>query len=136
MKITRDIIKDLLTVCEAGEATNDTRALVDEWLRTDPELARQVELARSADLPESPALPPTLEKQALDRTRRRLRRRLILLGTAVYVTTLPLSVTFNSSGYSGLLIDSWPERIAIFAIAAVLWGAYWRVSRGMRVSGL
>lgn len=133
MKITHDVIKDLLTVYLAGEATADTRALIEDWLRTDPELARQVSQARKADLPMVPAPAPTLEKRALDRTRRQLRWRAILLGTAIYVSTLPLSVTFSSAGFRGLLIEDWPERLVVVAVAAALWVVYWRVSRRVRV---
>jgi hypothetical protein len=136
MTMTRDVIKDLLALYLAGDASADTRALVEDWLKTDRELARQVELARRSVLPSVPPPPATVEKQALDRTRRFLRRRLILLGVAVYVTTLPVSVTFNRDGFSGLLIDNWPERIVVLALAAVLWGVFWRMSRAMRVSGL
>jgi hypothetical protein len=124
MKITRDVVKDLLAVYQAGDASNDTRAIVEEWLRTDPDLAWQAEQAARVSLPAAPPLPPTLEKRALDRTRRQLRWRFVLFGTAVYVTTLPLSITFNKNGYSGLLIDNWPERIVVLAIAAILWGLY------------
>lgn len=134
MKVTKDVVKDLLTVYLAGEATPDTRALVEEWLRTDPDLARQAEQARGLSLPAAPALPPTVEKRALDRTRRHLRWRSVLLGFTIYVTTLPLTVTFNSAGFHGLLIDNWPERIVILAIACALWVTYWRMSRPLRVS--
>jgi hypothetical protein len=83
-----------------------------------------------------PPLPPTVEKQALDRTRRHLRWRMVLFGLAAYVSTLPFSFTFGSSGYEGLLIDDWPERIVVFSIAVLLWVIFWRVSRRARVSGL
>lgn len=130
--ITRNVVKDLLAVYQAGEASGDTRAIVEEWLRTDPDLARQAEQADNVTLPAA-SLPPTLEKRALDRTRRQHRWRLVLLGTAVYVTTLPLSITFNSNGFSGLLIDNWPERAVVLVLAAVLWVLYFRVSRTLRV---
>jgi anti-sigma factor RsiW len=133
MEITRDVVKDLLTVYEAGEASDDTRAIVERWLRSDPELARQVRQAADVSLPSPPPLAATAEKRALDRTKRQLRRRFVLLGTAVYVTTLPLSVTFDSHGYSGLLIDNWPQRVVVWAIAALLWWFYWRVSRRLVV---
>jgi anti-sigma factor RsiW len=136
MKVTRDVVKDLLTVYAAGEASSDTRALVEDWLRSDAELARQVKQADRVRLPDVPAPSPTLEKRALDRTRRHLRWRSVLLGFTIYVSTLPLSVTFGRRGYEGLLIDNWPERIVVVAIAVALWVIYWRVSRRMRVSGL
>jgi hypothetical protein len=136
MKVTRDVVKDLLTMYIAGEASSDTRALVEEWLRSDPELARQAEQGDSVTLPEVPPLPPTIEKQALDRTRRLLRWRMVLFGLAAYVSTLPFSVTFGRRGYEGLLIDDWPERIVVISIAVVLWMILWRVSRRARESGL
>ena len=129
MNITRNVIKDLLTIYLAGEANADTRALVDEWLRTDPDLARQVEQARRTALPEVAVPPPTAEKRALDRTRRWWRGRSILLGVAIYVSTLPLTVTFNSSGFHGLLIEDWSERIVVLVIAAALWAVYFGRSR-------
>jgi anti-sigma factor RsiW len=135
MNVTRDVVKDLLTVYLAGEASPDTRALVEQWLRDDPALARQAGQAATVRLPAGPELPQTLEKQALDRTRRHLRWRSILLGVAIYVSALPLSVTFNRQGFSGLLIDNWPERLAIAAIALVLWAAYWRTGRGKLARG-
>jgi anti-sigma factor RsiW len=136
MKVTRDVVKDLLTVYGAGEASADTRALVEEWLRSDAELARLAQQAGSVGLPDVPPAPPTTEKRALDRTRRHLRWRMLLFGVAAYVTSLPLSFTFGRRGYEGLLIREWPERIVVLAIALVLWAIFWRVSRRTRVSGL
>lgn len=80
-----------------------------------------------------PPLPPTVEKRALDLARRQWRWRTVLLGTAIYVSTLPLSVTFGSNGFRGLLIDDWIERVIVLARAAALWIAYWRVARRLRV---
>jgi anti-sigma factor RsiW len=136
MNVTRDVVKDLLPVYLAGEASPETRAVVEAWLATDPELRAQADRGRSVAWPDAQAPPPTVEKRALDTTRRRLRRRSILLGTAVYVSTLPLSVSFNRNGFNGLLIDNWPERVVILAIAAALWAFYWKASRRLRVSGI
>ena len=100
------------------------RELVEEWLRDNPDVAKQVERARRTTLPAVAVPPPTSEKEALDRARRRWRIRWIVLGTAIYFSTLPLSVTFNRSGFQGLLIDGWPERVVVLLIAAVLWAIY------------
>jgi hypothetical protein len=133
MKITQDVVKDLLTVHLAGEASADTRALIENWLRTDPELARQVQQARNSDLPPVPPLSPTIEKRALDRTRRQLRWEKVLLGMAIFVSMLPFSFTFDSDGVGGLLIADWPERAMVIAFAGVLWLVYGRVSRRVRL---
>jgi anti-sigma factor RsiW len=136
MNVTRDVVKDLLTVYLAGEASADTRALVEGWLRTDPDLARQADEARRGDLPPVPMPEPSVEKRALIRTRRWLRARMIVLGVAVYFSTLPFTVVFNRQGFRGLLIQDWPERIALFAVAAVLWVVFFVLSRRLRVSGV
>jgi anti-sigma factor RsiW len=129
MNITRDVVKDLVTVYLAGEASADTRALVDDWLHSDPELAAQVQRARGLELPAVVPPAPTVEKQAFDRTRRRLRGRGIVLGAAIYFSTLPLTVTFGSDGFHGLLLEDWTARIPALVVAAVLWVVYWRMSR-------
>ncbi|MBE3110888.1 MAG: hypothetical protein IMZ46_10325 [Acidobacteria bacterium] len=135
MNVTRNVVNDLLTVYLAGEAHADTTALVEEWLRADPDLARQVEQARHTTLPEVAVPPPTVEKRALDRTRRHWRLRSIVLGVAIYVSTLPLTVTFNRSGFRGLLIQDWPERIVLMVLAAALWGTYVVLLRRWHATG-
>ena len=40
MNVTREVILDLLPLYLAGEASTQTRALVDEYLAQDPDLAR------------------------------------------------------------------------------------------------
>ena len=42
MNITRDVINDLLPVYLAGDASADTRALLEDYLRRDPALAADV----------------------------------------------------------------------------------------------
>ncbi len=133
MNVTRDVVKDLLTVYLAGEASADTRALVDDWLRSDPGLAAQVNRARGSELPPVGAPPATVERRALDRTRRYLSGRSIVLGAAIYFSTLPLSVTFNKDGFQGLLLDDWLARVPVLVVAAALWVVYWRMSRRLRV---
>jgi anti-sigma factor RsiW len=129
MNVTRDVVKDLLAVYLAGEASGDTRALVEDWLRSDPELAAQVDHARRLELPAVAAPAPTVERRALDRTRRYLRWRSVVLGAAIYFSSLPFSVTFDSQGFSGLLLHDWSGRAVAISIAAVFWAVFWRMSR-------
>ena len=46
MKVTRDVIYDLLPGYFAGELSADAKALVDEFFATDPEFARMAERFR------------------------------------------------------------------------------------------
>ena len=134
MKITRDIVKDLLAVYLAGDASGDTRALVEDWLRTDQELAAQLAQARRIDLPIVAAPPPTAEKRSLDRTRRYLRGRSVVLAMAIYFSILPLTVTFGSNGFRGLLLNDWLARFPVIVVAVFLWVVYWRMSRRLTAS--
>lgn len=132
MNVTRDVVNDLLTVYLAGDASADTQALVEEWLRQDPDLARQVARARNLELPAVPAPPPTTEKRALDRTRRLWRLRAVVLGAAIYFATLPLSVTFDSRGFQGWLLHDWTSRMLALLVAGSLVGIYVVLSRRLR----
>ena len=74
MNVTREVINDLWPLYIAGEASADTRALVEAFLRADPEFAellhrRGEESLLSHNLP---ALSPDHEMQALRRTKRLL----------------------------------------------------------------
>lgn len=62
MKITQDVILDLLPLYLADEASADTRILVQKYLETDPELAQLA--AESAKLlPDDSPVPLTTEDQ-------------------------------------------------------------------------
>ena len=80
MNVTRDVIKDLLPLYAAGEASADTRALVGSFLSGDPELLRLAEALKAGEVAPEPALPQEAGREALRRTRRLLRRRSWLLG--------------------------------------------------------
>jgi len=44
MNVTREVILDLLPVYLAGEASPATRALIEEYMEQDPELAQRIRL--------------------------------------------------------------------------------------------
>ncbi|SPE32105.1 membrane hypothetical protein [Candidatus Sulfopaludibacter sp. SbA3] len=88
MNISKNVIRDLLPVYVAGEASAETRALVDIALAEDEELRTEVkDLATVPSMPE-PAAPPDLGIAALKRTQRLLRRRTFLVGFCYFFTTL------------------------------------------------
>ena len=97
MKVTQNVIHDLLPGYLAGEASAETVALVEEFLRLDPDLARTVKALRANPLPELPvALRPTQEKETLNMTKQLLWWRGILMGFAIFLTMLPLSFRFDN----------------------------------------
>ena len=137
MNISRDVVKDLITVYLAGDASPDTRAFVESYLKTDPELARDVDAARrsSLDLPATPA--PTSEKQVLDATRQQLKNRTSTLVVATIFTVLPLTFAFRGSTITFWLIRDAPViGITWWVTAAIMWAWHLRIRRRLRVSGL
>ena len=129
MNVTRNVIDDLLPAYLAGEASGDTVALVEEFLRQDPELALTVESLRRTPLPELPeVLLPTQEKEILNMTKRLLRWRAALMGLAFFLTLLPLSVHFHDGELTWIFLQGPPLATAIVIAAALAcWGAFFYV---------
>ena len=59
MKITRNVILDLLPLYLAGEVSADTRALVEKYLETDLELANVAKQLASQEKPRDIPIPFT-----------------------------------------------------------------------------
>jgi anti-sigma factor RsiW len=137
MKISRDVVKDLIPVYLAGDASADTQALVESYLKTDPELAADVTAARGTSLGLPATRPPTAEKQALDATRQLLKSRTSTLVVAAIFTVLPLTFAFQGSRITFLVIRDAPViGIAWWVTAAIVWIWHVRIRRRLRVSGL
>jgi anti-sigma factor RsiW len=139
MNVTAEVVKDLLPLYVAGEASADTRALVEEFLRTDPQLAALAAALREQE--SGPAqvrtAPPGAERAALATTRSLLRRRSWLLSFALMFTALPLSFSFDAGGFRFLLLRDAPAfALASWVVAIGLWIAFAQVARRLRVTGL
>jgi len=68
LNVTRDVVADLWPVYESGEATADTRALVDEFLANDPAFVRTLRAAPPVNAA-GPKVMPEAKLAALKRTR-------------------------------------------------------------------
>lgn len=139
MKVTRDVVQDLLALELAGEASADSRALIEEYLDSDPEFARQAAAARRTPLvlPPVPGPTPTAEKLALERTRSLLKTRSSTLAVAAIFTVLPLAFAFDETGVTYWLIRDDPKvGLAWWATAAAMWIAHFAVRRRLRGTGL
>ncbi len=137
MQVTRDVVRDLLPLYLSGEASADTRTLVDRFLEQDPELAREALEAKEPKLPPTPGPPPSIEKDALDATRRLLKHRTSTMAVAVLFTLLPLAFAFNGSRVTFLMIRDAPTiGYTWWATAGVMWICHLLILRRLRVSGL
>ena len=137
MKITRDVITDLLPAYVSGEASADTRALVDEFSAANPQIARLVESARqerSDPMLQNPvALPPNLERESVRRTRAELRRRSWLLAGAVLFTLLPFAFVFHDGRITFLMMRDEPNSPILWVVAGFCWLGYVLLGRRLRV---
>ena len=137
MNISRDVVKDLVAVYLAGDASADTRALVESYLKTDPELAKDVEAAGHPTLSLPPTRTPTAEKQTLEATQQQLKVRTSTLVVAMIFTVLPLTFVFHGTTITFLLIRDAPViGLAWWATAAIMWIWHLMIRRRLRVSGL
>lgn len=104
MTITKDVVLDLLPVYLAGDASTDTRALVEEYLHHDPDLAQGVREQWTKGLGSAPPMvvPPDLELRALKRTHGQIWLQILLFGLMVASlgTMMALKFTFGPSGLS------------------------------------
>jgi hypothetical protein len=140
MKVSRDVILDLLPLYLAREASVATRALVEQYLSQDVALADQIRLQVTAGLGDSPTsveLPPELELRSLGRTRTLLRRQRLLFGIAIGLSVLALTseVSFAGNRFASFhfLIRDFPLVLGPVALAAVgCWIAYIAVARRLR----
>ncbi len=131
MNISKNVIRDLLPVYVAGEASVETRALVDVALAEDEELRAEVgELGTMPPLP-NPATPPDLGVAALKHTQRLLRQRTFLVGFSYFFTMLTFAVVQRPGGV--------PFKLAATAcVAAGIggWIAFLRNAIRLRDTGL
>ena len=126
LKVTRDVITDLLPLCESGEASEDTRRLVQEFLAKDPELARLTEKLKQARLSAEKALPPPeVEVESLKRTRRVIREQSSVLAVAIFFTLAPFVFLFQGGRITWVLIRESPAVGGAYLLTAlVLWVVY------------
>jgi len=134
MNVNRDVVNDLLPLYLAGEASAGTRALLEEYLRENPDFASEVreQAARSAALLSQGGvlLPPDHEKATLERTRRFNRGRARLLAFCIALTLIPFTAVFEGHHLRWLMLRDSPEQAGVFwSTAASLWIAYFLIGR-------
>lgn len=121
MKISREVIGDLLPAYFSGEASQESRALVEQFLRDDPQFAAEVQRLWGEDAAELRSLVPAapdVEKQTLDRTRRSLATRYLLGLMSLLFAALPFLPTYHRDDGFGLLL--WSGQMPVWASGCVV----------------
>jgi hypothetical protein len=119
MNVTREVISDLWPLYAAGEASTDTRALVEAFLQQDPESARLLQGRGEEALlrQDAPRLSPDREAQALRRTKR------LLHG---WDWLLFMAMIFSGFAFGRIVSDtSWDVSPVNFIVVASIAGAFW-----------
>ena len=139
MNVTRDVILDLLPVYLAGEASPATRALIEEYMEQDPELAQRLRVQWTDNLDKiaPSALPPDLELRSLRRTRALIGWQRWLFGFGIAFTAISLTCEFSFEGASfkefHFLIRDFPAQFGSFAVLAIAcWIGYYSLLRHLR----
>jgi hypothetical protein len=142
MHVTRDVILDLLPVYMVGEASPATRALVEDYLKQDPELARRLRLqwAETLKQTEPAGLPPEIELRSLKRTRSLLMWQRTLFGFALFFLAFGASFEFSTRGGQlqemHMLVRDYPLPFgAALACSLGCWIAYVAIRRRVRSAG-
>ena len=136
MKITRDVITDLLPVYLSGEASADTKALIESFLHDDPEFAKLIG-ENDAFLPDGQInLSKDTEMDTLNKTKKLLRDRSTYLAFTIFFLLLPASFRVGEAGFQWLWADM-PLSIVFFLACGILFGIqYGRISRKLNGTGL
>lgn len=135
-EITRNILEDLLPAYLAGDASADTKALIEQYAQQDPEFARLLAVASKSVLAATPKpVTPDQELKTLHATRRRLHRRGWHLGLAIFFTFLTITYHIGPDGIHW----TWAHNpaIAVLSMFAALffWGAVVHDRKAVRQSG-
>jgi hypothetical protein len=142
MNVTREVILDLLPVYLAGEASAATRALVEEYMKADEEIARLIrdhQSERFARVAPS-SLPPDLELRALRKTRRLIVWQKWLFGFAIAFTAFAFAARFRSeegrlTDFNFLLFEYPTLFGTLLVVAAIFWIGYFSMRRRLRAAG-
>lgn len=134
MNVTRDVVTDLLPVYFSGEASADTRKLVEDYFRQDPDFERNARRAATPlDTLKVAAWPGLLpqsaeaekEKRDLECVRSTLFRKKIIFGLALFFSLAPFAFVIERGHIAWMMMRNAPWDAALYwTMAAILWIVY------------
>jgi len=139
MNVTREVILDLLPIYLAGEASPATRALIEEYMEQDKELAQRIRVqwADNFERITPTALPPDLELRSLRRTRAIIGWQKWLFGLGIFFTAIALTSQISFEGGRikdfHFLMRDFPTQFGAFALLAIAcWCGNYALRRRLR----
>ncbi len=126
MTITKNIIIDLLPAYLSGDASDDTKRLVEEYLRTDPSIAQTLREASEPPVPRDahPPIPTDVQLASLMRTRSLIRIRSWVMAFAIFFTLVPFSFLHKAGTTYWLFLESPTSAGVYFFLGLSCWIAY------------
>jgi hypothetical protein len=93
-EVTRDVVGDLWPLCQSGEASPDSRRMVEAFLQEDSAFASRLHESEevTAVVPRL-RLSPNVERRLFDQARSRVQRKLLMMGGAIALAALFLIAT-------------------------------------------
>lgn len=129
--VTRDVILDLLPLYLSGEVSDDTRALVEQFLAADAKLAYLVEQTAEQIWPQDIPTPINKESEmkAFEKTKRLMFQQNLFLALAIFMTLVFVAFRFTEEGrVEWLWIDAPQLGGMIFMVATLFWIAFGNVT--------
>ena len=139
MTISDAVMNDLLTLYLAGEASAETRALVEARAGADASFAARLKAAGAFRIPDLPAgdSKRDLELRVLNETKQFILLRTIFLAGAILFTLLPLVFTFGNEGVQFLILGREPGLMwSFWSVAVASWVAFAIMNHRVRSAGL
>ena len=130
MKVTADVVNDLLPLYASGECSGDTKLLVEEFLKANPAM-RPPSASMQATIPSS--VPGRLtaddELKSLTATRRRLKIRSSVMGLAIFFSIAPFSFVYTQGKLYSLISESPVSAIVYGSLGVTCWVIYFMMKR-------
>lgn len=135
MSLSPDVMNDLMVLYISGEASPDTRKLVEEYAALHADYAALLRAAGQT-LPVPPAQ-SNKEMETLKMIRKFILLRSLFIGGGILFTMMPLTTVWRNGEVTFLLYRDVPGLgLAFWSIAAASWVACYVMHRAIRRSGL
>ena len=138
MKITQEVISDLLPLYFSGEASEDTKKLIDTYFEQNPEFAKMAKATEEQII--TNAIPINLTKEdemeSLNKTKKRIKLQSFLIGFAIFFTIAPFSFAHMDDKFYVLLLDSPMTALIYGSIGILFWISYFVARNKTQTTGL
>ena len=131
MNITRNVITDLLPLYDSGECSDDTKLLVEDFLKKNPDFKQQAKQFSQNPFPSH--IPQNLNKEdkmkSLLKTRRLLKWRSYLMGFAIFFSCATFSFVYDQRNIHWIVLSSLNATLFYGTLGIGFWITYFIIKR-------